>query len=358
MRPKQNATVSHAWLRGEQRAGRRAARPVVLLGLLGTAMAVGQAWCAAMLLADALAGHAGDGLRYLVGFAVFAVARAALSVATDRTAFDAGAAARRRLRTDALSRLLQAGPAQLLAQHTGELTATVVDRIEALDGLHSRWLPASVLAIGGPLVVALAALAADPLAALVLLSCGLLVPVAMAAAGVGAAAASRGQFLALARLQARFLDRVRGIATIVLYGQAEAEARSLAAAADELRRRTMRVLRVAFLSSAALDLAVALAFIVLALHYGGELLSGGLAQPGGRRCSCCCWSRSSLPRCAVLPPPIRIDCMPPARQRRWRIFRPRPRPSHSARSGQWPRTASQWRSRTSTSPGIPRAGRR
>ena len=129
-------------------------------------------------------------------------------------------------------------------------------------------------------MVALAALAADPLAALVLLSCGLLVPVAMAAAGVGAAAASRGQFLALARLQARFLDRVRGIATIVLYGQAEAEARSLAAAADELRRRTMRVLRVAFLSSAALDLAVALAFIVLALHYGGELLSGGLAQPG------------------------------------------------------------------------------
>ena len=169
MRPKQNATVSHAWLRGEQRAGRRAATPAVLLGLLGTAMAVGQAWCAAMLLADALAGHAGDGLRYLVGFAVFAVARAALSVATDRTAFDAGAAARRRLRTDALSRLLQAGPAQLLAQHTGELTATVVDRIEALDGLHARWLPASVLAIGGPLVVALAALAADPLAALVLL---------------------------------------------------------------------------------------------------------------------------------------------------------------------------------------------
>ena len=76
----------------------------------------------------------------------------------------------------------------------------------------------------------------------------------MAAAGLGAAAASRSQFLALARLQARFLDRVRGIATIVLYGQAEAEARSLAAAADELRRRTMRVLRVAFLSSAALDL--------------------------------------------------------------------------------------------------------
>ena len=117
------------------------------------------------------------------------------------------------------------------------------------------------------------------MAALIIFLCGLLVPLAMAAAGVGAAAASRHQFVALGRLQARFLDRVRGIATIVLYGQAEAEARSLAAAAGELRRRTMRVLRVAFLSSAALDLAAALAFVVLALRYGSELLAGHLTQP-------------------------------------------------------------------------------
>jgi ATP-binding cassette, subfamily C, bacterial CydD len=102
----------------------------------------------------------------------------------------------------------------------------------------------------------------------------------MAAAGIGAAAASRHQFLALARLQARFLDRVRGIATIVLYGQAEREALALAAAADELRRRTMRVLRVAFLSSAALDLAAALAFVLLALRYGVDLIATHVMQPG------------------------------------------------------------------------------
>src|SRR6202021_1872107 len=181
--------------------------------------------------------------------------RATLAVAADRAAFGAGAAARRRLRTDALSRLLHAGPAQLRTQHSGELTSVVVDRIEALDGLFARWLPASTLAVAGPAVVALATLLADRLAGLVLILCGLLVPVAMAAAGIGAAAASRSQFLALARLQARFLDPVLGIASIVCNAHAEAEAPSLAAAADELRRRTLRVLRVAFLSSAALDLA-------------------------------------------------------------------------------------------------------
>jgi ATP-binding cassette subfamily C protein CydD len=167
--------------------------------------------------------------------------------------------------------MLAAGPALLRGAHSAELTATLIDRIEALDGLFGRWVPAAALAIIGPAMVALVALAADPTAALVLLCTGLLVPVGQAAAGIGAAAASRGQFLAMARLQARFLDRVRGIATIVLAGRADGEAAALAASAAELRRRTMRVLRVAFLSSAALDCATAAAFIVLALHYRHDM---------------------------------------------------------------------------------------
>src|ERR1700733_6264157 len=71
------------------------------------------------------------------GFAVLAVLRAVASIAAERAAFNAGAAARRRLRTDALSRLLHAGPSRLRTHHSGEFSAMVVDRIEALDGLYS-----------------------------------------------------------------------------------------------------------------------------------------------------------------------------------------------------------------------------
>jgi ATP-binding cassette subfamily C protein CydD len=151
--------------------------------------------------------------------------------------------------------------------------------VEALDGLFSRWVPAAVLAVAGPAVICLVALAVDPFAALVLLLAGLLVPVGQAVAGIGAAAASRNQFLAMARLQGRFLDRVRGIATIVLAGRAADEAAGLARAADELRQRTMRVLRVAFLSSAALDCAMAAALVVLALHARASLAGGHGSVP-------------------------------------------------------------------------------
>src|SRR5262245_14898783 len=133
MQSGQTKTASRAWLRGEQRAGSRAARPVVLLGSFGTATAVGQAWCAAMLLAGLLTGHAGIRLPLLGGFVILALLRATLSIAAERAAFNVGAAARRRLRTDALSRLLHAGPARLRTQHSGELTSTVVDHIEAVD---------------------------------------------------------------------------------------------------------------------------------------------------------------------------------------------------------------------------------
>ena len=161
------------------------------------------------------------------------------------------------------------------SRHSGELVSVVVDRVDALEGLFARYIPASVLAVAAPLLVALAVLAVDPVAAAILLGAGLLVPVAMALSGLGAAAASRRQFAALARLQARFLDRVRGIATIVMYGRAEDEAVALGAAAEELRVRTMRVLRVAFLSSVALDLAATLALVILALR----AFAGGVADP-------------------------------------------------------------------------------
>ena len=140
---------------------------------------------------------------------------------TERAAFLAGAAARRRLRSDSFSRLLHAGPASLRERHSGDLATIVVDKIEALDGLFARYLPAATFAIVGLAGVLVAVLYADPWAALVLLGCGVLVPIGMAFAGIGAAAASRNQFIAMARLQARFLDRARGIATIVLYHRRE-----------------------------------------------------------------------------------------------------------------------------------------
>jgi ATP-binding cassette subfamily C protein CydD len=263
--------AARAWTRTQTRQGWRLAGPVIALGLAGVAAGVAQAWCLADLLGSALARELPD-RRYLVGFAVLAVLRAGLQLLADNRAFDAGAAGRSLLRADIMTRLLLAGPSLLRTRHSAELASAAVDQVEAMDGLYARWVPAAALAMAGPVIVLCAALAVDRVAAVILLVTGMLVPVGQAVAGIGAATASRGQFLALSRLQARFLDRIRGIATIVLAGRAEDEAVALAKAAEELRARTMRVLRVVFLSSAVLDCAMAIALITLALRYRHDLL--------------------------------------------------------------------------------------
>ena len=257
------------WIKAEQKLGFRAARLPVALGAVQVVFGIVQAGCAARLLAAVLhlARGGGTALLYGVLFAAAALARAYTQMQAERQNFELGAAARRRLRGNVLSVLLALGPAGLRGRHSADLAATAVDRVEAMDGFHARWIPATQMALIGPALVGLVALLVDWRSGLILLVAGMFVPFAMAVAGIGAGVAAKRQFVAMTRLQVRFLDSIRGISTIVLAGRAADEARALGAAAKELRERTMRVLRVAFLSSTALDLAAAAALIFIVLRF-------------------------------------------------------------------------------------------
>ena len=146
--------------------------------------------------AGALARQAPAAAWAIAGFCAAALLRAVVAVAIERRAGQAAAAAGQRLRLDTMARLLAAGPSLLRQDHSAGLATTVIDRIDALDGFFARWLPAATLAIAGPLVVLLAVAAVDWRGALILGGAGLLVPMAQAVSGIGAAAASRNQLTA------------------------------------------------------------------------------------------------------------------------------------------------------------------
>ena len=258
--------AARALLRRESRALRGHVLLPVLLGVAATLCALGVAWLTARLLATLL-GYPGAGWNELAAAGALAVLGASLGFAQERAQLAAGEAARTRLRDLTFARLLAAGPGD--ARGVGERAGLVVDRVEALDGYFGRWLPAATLAVLGPVLVIAAASWADPGSGLLLAIAGLLYPVAMAATGIGAAQASRRQFESLERLSGRFLDRMRGLPTLVLFNRQEAEAEALGVAADELRVRTMKVLRVAFLSGTALELLSALALACIAWRHGG-----------------------------------------------------------------------------------------
>ncbi|WP_237216514.1 thiol reductant ABC exporter subunit CydD [Falsiroseomonas oryziterrae] len=268
---KESDRAADALLRREAKEARgRLALPLAL-GLAQLAAGIAQALLFAMLIAGLL-GFGEAGWTELALAAALVALSAGLGVAQERALVAAGEAAKARLREASFARLLADGPSD--PRPVGERAALVVDRIEAMEGFLTRWLPAAVLAVAGPAMVAGAAAMADPTSGLILGVAGLLVPVAMAATGIGAAQASRRQFEALGRLSGRFLDRMRGLPTLVLFRRQDAEAQALSTAAAELRTRTMKVLRVAFLSSASLEVLAAGAIACLAIRHGAILGAG------------------------------------------------------------------------------------
>ncbi|MDD2859687.1 MAG: thiol reductant ABC exporter subunit CydD [Acidiphilium sp.] len=271
------ASSTKTWIRREIRDGRRRAAYAIALGAGGVILAIVQIACAARLLAGALHPCTMGIALPAIGFAVAALLRAGLINLQEREASRLGIAARRRLRSETLSNVMTLGPGRLRGRHSAELAGVIIDRIEALDGLHGRWIPAASVAGFGPGLIIIAALIVDWRSGLILLATGMLVPVSMAITGIGTGIAARSQFTAMTRLQTRFLDRIRGIATIVLAGRAEAEAAALGTAADDLRRRTMRILRVAFLNATMLDLLAAAALVGIAIRFAAPLLGGDVA---------------------------------------------------------------------------------
>ncbi len=253
------------WLRAARKEATRRALPLFAAELAERALATGQAIAAGMALSTLFAPTPLPIGASLAAFALLALGRAGLLALIERLAARLSHEGRGALRAELLARLFAAGPALLQRRHSAELAALLLDAVEQLEGFYGRAAAAALTALGGPALVLAAALALDPSAGLVLLGAGLLVPFGMAVAGIGAARAAGRQFIALTRLQTRFLDRVRGIATLILYGRIQAEAEALRRAADELRRRTLAVLRIAFLSSSVLDLALVAAIVGVAV---------------------------------------------------------------------------------------------
>ncbi|MBF8222129.1 thiol reductant ABC exporter subunit CydD [Halomonas sp. 328] len=200
------------------------------------------------------------------------LARALLQWGQEALSQAASLAIRRRARGELLDHLTALGPVGLAGRHSAGLASQLVEQLEALDGYFARFLPQLRLALLLPLVILGVVLSLDWLAALFLLLAMPLIPLFMALVGMGAERLNREQFAAVTRLAGHFLDRVRGLATLQLFDRTRAASEEVFAAADEYRRRSMKTLRLAFLSSAVLEFFASVAIAVVAIYVGFGLL--------------------------------------------------------------------------------------
>lgn len=242
----------------------------LLAPLAGGLLLVWQAWVLAGLLGGAIE-RGEPAAALLPGVALVAallLARAALGALGEQAGIVGAEAIKRHLRQALFAQVLARSPRRAEAAASGAAATAIVDQVEALDGYFARYLPASVQAALLPLVFGAIVLPLDWVAGLLFLISAPLIPVFMALVGWGAQLATDRQAQALSRLGGRFSDRLRGLLTLKLFGREEAETAGIVAASEALRKRSLRVLRIAFLSSAVLEFFAALGVAGVALYVG------------------------------------------------------------------------------------------
>ncbi|MFI1969890.1 ABC transporter [Streptomyces cinnamoneus] len=247
----------------------------VVLGLAGAGLVIAQA----MLIAEVVTGAfrnglgTGDLVRPLGLLAAVALGRAAVAWLTELAAHRASAAVKSQLRTRLLAHAALLGPG---VRNTGELTNLATRGVDALDGYFARYLPQLGLAAVVPVAVLARIVSADWLSALVIVLTLPLIPLFMALIGWATQSRMDRQWRLLSRLSGHFLDVVAGLPTLKVFGRAKAQAESIRQITSDYRRATLRTLRLAFLSSFALELLSTLSVALVAVGVGMRLVHGEL----------------------------------------------------------------------------------
>ncbi|MEU5554531.1 thiol reductant ABC exporter subunit CydD [Streptomyces globisporus] len=260
------------------RATRLFLASVVALGLVGALLVIAQA----MLIAEIVVGGFEDGLTVtelrapLLLLAAVALGRALVAWLTELAAHRASAAVKSELRGRLLERATRLGPDWLSGQRTGSLVALATRGIDALDDYFARYLPQLGLAVVVPVAVLARIVTEDWVSAAIIVVTLPLIPLFMILIGWATQSRMDRQWQLLSRLSGHFLDVVAGLPTLKVFGRAKAQAESIRTITSDYRRATLRTLRIAFLSSFALELLATLSVALVAVTIGMRLVHGEL----------------------------------------------------------------------------------
>jgi len=207
-----------------------------------------------------------------LGFLLLGVARASLDAWGARRVFTAARAWLSGLRIGAADALTRRSPLDRTRPASGQAASILAEQAESVLPWLLRYQGARWRVMLVPPVIALVVGYFSWAAALILVLAAPLIPVFMAVIGWRAKAASEAQLQLVGGMNGFLLDRLRGLSTLRALGAVDATARRLHDTAQALRQGTMRVLRIAFLSSSALELFSALAVALVAVYVGFHLL--------------------------------------------------------------------------------------
>lgn len=272
-----------AWLKFNRAHVRRPVAITTGLGLAGGVLLIVQASVLAHLANSVIFEDAALSavVGLLAGLAAIVAVRAGLVYLAQQTAFAAGRGIKIEIRARLVARLAERGIVWQRGHATGDLVNTLTDGVEALEAYYARYLPQSALAALVPLAILAVIAPIDWISGLILLLTAPLIPVFMIFIGRGAEKLNQRQWRRMGVLSGHFLDALQGLTTLKLFNLGAREARLIARLSDEYRVATLRVLRLAFVSSLVLEFLATVSIAMVAVLIGFRLLWGDIGFTSG-----------------------------------------------------------------------------
>ncbi|HEX7325357.1 MAG TPA: thiol reductant ABC exporter subunit CydD [Rhodanobacteraceae bacterium] len=271
------------WLNVQARCVRGRLAAAIAAGSVNGGLLIAQALILARLVSRTIfgGGPVSAQLPLFAGLLGVFAARA-LAVHTGRRCADeAGLAVQQGVRGKLVAHIHALGPVWTNARQPGELANTVVEGTEALHAYYADYVPQAAVAVIVPLAILAVVFPIDWISGLVFAGTAALIPLFMVFLGKGAAAVNQRQWRRMARLSAHFFEVLAGLPVLESFGAGRAETRVVEKLSEDYRAGTMHVLRVAFLSSFALEFLSMLSIAMVAVLMGFRLMWGDIGFTAG-----------------------------------------------------------------------------
>ena len=248
-------------------------RKLAVIEILQAFFIIGQALALSAVLTGLWEGHALNWLLLLLFIVCFAL-RQLINTIRDAILNKYSGKIAEDLREKLLTKVFNEGQALVQKQGTGSLITMAVDGVEEVrqyvNLIYSQVLTMMIV----PIIVFICMLCLNRLSAVILLLMYPLIVLFMIILGHAAQDKAIKQFGRFQVLSNNFIDSLRGIDTLKYLGLSKRYSKSIYRLSENFRKKTMAVLKVAMLSTFALDFFTTLSIAIIAVFLGFDLMNG------------------------------------------------------------------------------------
>nr|WP_248629776.1 thiol reductant ABC exporter subunit CydD [Enterococcus cecorum] len=235
---------------------------------------IGQAWMLSAAITHLWEGHTLQEVGlYVLGFFLFFMARHVITYLRERLLDNYAQEQAKKLRTQLLQKIFKLGPTVVQAHGTGNVTTMTVDGISQVENYIHLILAKMMNMMIVPWVILVVVFYYDWVSGVILLLVFPLIIIFMIILGYAAQAKADRQYRSFQILSNHFIDSLRGIDTLKLFGMSKSYEKGIYQTSEQFRKATMSTLRIAILSTFALDFFTTLSVAIVAVFLGLRLLN-------------------------------------------------------------------------------------